>query len=97
MNITEKDQTRITRTLGKLRLKSSEHIQVGIEGVRDVEVVFILTEPTEGFAVRNNFQVRGIDIVLGKDAELFVAEIAAHHRDDAHVGKETRRDRKVRS
>ncbi len=67
-----------------------------VQRVRDIQVVFILAEPTKGLPVGDDFKVRSIDVVLLEDLEFFVPEVATYDSNDANIGKETGRDREMR-
>ena len=77
-----------------LRLKVGEDVQIREKCVSDVQIVLIATAPAERLAVCDSFEVARADAATVKD--FLLGEIAADHADYADVGKEARRDRKVR-
>src|SRR6185436_6019942 len=82
--------------LRKLRLKTGEDIEMGVERVRDVQIVLIAAKPAKRFAVRHHFQIGCIDVVVREDGAFFGAKITANHGHDAHVRKKAGRDGKMR-
>ena len=89
LNVSQKNQARLFRAVGKLRLKTGEHIQMRVERVRDIQIVFIAAKPAKRLAVGNNFQIGCIDVVLSEHGPFFGAEIPADDGDDRDISKKT--------
>ena len=70
---------------------------MGVERVRDVQIVFVTTKPSEGLAIGDSLQVSSVDVVTSEDLILLRTKVATNDADDSNVGKEARGDRKVRS
>jgi hypothetical protein len=94
LDVAEKQESRLFRLFRNLRLKFGEHVQVGKESVRDVQVVLVFAAPPERLAVLDSFEIVSADAARFKHVD--VGEITANNADDAHVSKEAGRNGKVR-
>src|SRR5438094_7227066 len=96
LNVAEENQSRVFRSIRKLRLKAGKDIQVRVERVRHIQIVFVTTEPTKCLSIRNALKVRSIDVVTREDLIFLRTEVAPHDADYSNIGKEARRNREVR-
>ena len=73
----------------------TEHVQLDVVGVRDVEVVVVVAAPEEGLATFDLFDVVGVDAAVVEERVLRLAEVRADGTDQPHVGEEAGGQRKV--
>jgi hypothetical protein len=77
--------------------KVSKYIKLSVERVRRVHIVIVTPAPEKSFAVRNDFNIIGVNIMTLENIPFRIAEIIADDADDVHTCKKTRRQREMRS
>src|SRR5581483_2735950 len=77
LDVTEKNQTGILRAFGQLWLKTGKDIQMRVERMRNIQIVFVFPEPAKSFSVGNDFQIARIDLVSIKNRALLSAKVPA--------------------
>ena len=86
MNVAEKQQSRTFRLVGYLWLKVGKDIQLSVERMSDIQIVFITTAPAEGLAVCDSFEVARADSAAVKN--FLLGEITADDANNTDVSKE---------
>ena len=83
------------RGVRELGLEVAEDVELGVVGVRDVEVVLVVAAPEEGLAALDALDVARLDAASAQHLELVLAEVVADRPDDADVGEEARGEREM--
>src|SRR5207245_2796239 len=79
----------------ELRLEVAEHAELGVLGVRSVQVVLVTAAPEEGLAAGHVLDVVGHHPTLLKHRVLLLAEVVANRPDDPRLDEEARREGEV--
>jgi len=90
LDVGQEERLRVDRALRELRLEVGEDVELGVEGVADVEVPLVLTRVEEGLASLDVLDVLGVHLVAAQHLVLALGEVVAHrphHADVAEVGR----------
>ena len=63
LDVPEKNQPRTFRLRRKFRFKAGKNIQLRLERMRDIQVVFVAAVPAKCLAIRNAFEIGSVDVV----------------------------------
>ena len=95
LDVAQEDDIRGLRRVRELGLEVAEDVELGVVGVRDVEVVLVVAAPEEGLAALDVLDVARLDAASMQHLELVLAEVVADRPDDADVGEEARGEREM--
>src|SRR5690606_15902496 len=91
VDVAEKDERRVAKPLGEHRIEVLEDVELGVEGVRLVQLVGVLALPAEGPA-RLAHEAREIDAARTKHREVLLVEVLTDDRDGLHRDEHRRAD-----
>ena len=86
IDVREEEKLGVLILGGNLRLEFCEHVQIGRQCVRLVQIAQVLTLPVEAFTGRA-FDAPGVHASLRQHALMLRQKVLAHHADDTHLGE----------
>ena len=82
--------------LAELRLEIGEDVELRVARFRDVQIEAVLAAPEERLRAGDALQAVEVDLPAAEDGQIVVREIVADDGHEIDLGKERRRNRKVR-
>src|SRR5574341_1225593 len=95
VDVGEEHERRAPDLVAELRPELREHVELGVQGLRLVQVVAVLADPAEGPPLRR-LEALDVHAAVREEPHVRLGEVLPHGRDEAHLGEEARRVREIR-